>query len=57
MTDAPTDQELVTEVLNGRQEAFAVLVERHQNRVLGHIQRMIGPRDADDITQDSFIRA
>ena len=51
------DAELVQRVLAGEQEVFGVLVERYQTRVYAHMQRMVGPRDAEDLCQETFIRA
>ena len=51
------DVQCVQRVLAGDQEAFAEIVERYQSRVYGHMQRMVGPRDAEDLSQEAFIRA
>jgi RNA polymerase sigma-70 factor (ECF subfamily) len=54
----PTDAELVRECLDGRREAFDVLVERHQRHVYQLCYRFAGNHeDANDLTQDVFIRA
>lgn len=53
----PSDADLVRQVLDGQQEAFCVIVERYQTRVCAHMQRMVGPRDAEDLSQEAFLRA
>ena len=52
------DRALVTECLNGRREAFDVLVERHRRQVYQLCYRFVGNHeDASDLAQDVFIRA
>ena len=52
----PTDQDLVKLALQGRHEAFATLVQRHERRVYNLAYRMLGkPEDARDATQDAFL--
>lgn len=44
-------------VRRGDEEAFAVLVERHQSRIIGTIAKMLGSEnEAEDIAQQVFIR-
>lgn len=51
------DSALVREYLAGRERAFAVLVDRYQQRLLNFIARTIGDRDrAEDLVQEAFIR-
>jgi RNA polymerase sigma-70 factor (ECF subfamily) len=53
-----TDAELVRACLEGRREAFDVIVERHQRHVYQLCYRFAGNHeDANDLTQDVFIRA
>ncbi len=54
---APADEELVREVLGGREEAFAELVRRHKRRVFATAGRFA--RDShqlDDLAQEVFLR-
>ena len=52
------DWELVREVQAGRGEAFAPLVRRYQDRVFNACYRMCRrPEDAEDLTQEVFLRA
>ncbi len=53
-----TDQQLVARVLGGDQQAFAELVEAHQQAVYNLAYRMLGNVDeAEDATQEAFLRA
>ena len=57
MTDA-TDAAVVARVLGGEEAEFAVLVERHQPRLMRYASRLLGTReDAEEAVQDSFVRA
>jgi len=50
--------EIVGRVLGGDREAFAVLVEAYKGPVFSLAFRMTGSaQDADDLTQESFLRA
>jgi len=52
------DRVLVAECLNGRREAFDVLVERHRRHVYQLCYRFVGNHeDANDLAQEVFIRA
>jgi RNA polymerase sigma-70 factor (ECF subfamily) len=42
---------------SGDRAAFAVLVARHEARLRGFLRRVAGPVDADDLAQDTFVRA
>jgi RNA polymerase sigma factor (sigma-70 family) len=62
MTTAPTgtaeeDRRDVARVLAGDVEAFAALVDRHQGRIVSHLTRLAGRSDAEDLAQDTFVRA
>jgi RNA polymerase sigma-70 factor (ECF subfamily) len=51
------DRELVIKAKGGDLSAFEVLVERHSDVVFRVAARTVGPDDALDISQDSFLRA
>lgn len=54
----PTDTALVTACLAGDRQAFAGLVERHQDAVYHLAYRMTGQAaDAADLAQEAFIKA
>jgi RNA polymerase sigma-70 factor (ECF subfamily) len=55
--DALDDDQLVAISLEGRLDAFNVLVLRHQSRVLSTCRGIVGMSEADDLMQDSFIKA
>jgi RNA polymerase sigma-70 factor (ECF subfamily) len=53
-----TDEALVAACVNGRREAFDVIVERHRRQVYQLCYRFVGNHeDASDLAQDVFIRA
>lgn len=53
-----TDQELVALLIKGDQQAFALLVERHQRAVFNLTYRMLGEaKEAEDAAQEAFLRA
>lgn len=55
--DARHDAELMHRVAAGDAVAFRELVEKHQNRVIGTIAKMLGDgRDAEDLAQHVFLR-
>lgn len=54
---ADLDRTDVARVLAGDVEAFAVLVDRHQGRITSHLVRLVGRSDAEDLAQDTFVRA
>ena len=53
------DTELVALVRSGRDDAFAVIVERYQGQLLGFARRLLRGtgHDAEDVVQDAFLRA
>jgi RNA polymerase sigma factor (sigma-70 family) len=58
MNTAITDKELITQVLQGRQQAYAELVSRYQNLVFTIAYRMTNSReDAEELAQNTFIKA
>jgi RNA polymerase sigma-70 factor (ECF subfamily) len=60
-TDLPPSEEeeraLVEAAQKGSAQAYAEIIERYHARVYGIIYRMCGPQDAEDLTQDVFVRA
>jgi len=55
---AATDRELVAEAVAGDRAAFAVLVERHQGRIISLLERFTGCREqALDLAQETFVSA
>ena len=52
------DRQLVNLVLIGSTESFSLLVDRYYKKILGFICKTgISREDAEDITQEAFIRA
>src|SRR5262245_56942745 len=56
---ATADESLLVDAcLNGRRDAFDVIVERHRRQVYQLCYRFVGNHeDASDLTQDVFVRA
>ena len=54
-----TDEQLVARVRRGDDDAFARIVARYREPLLGFAARLLGGShaDADDVVQDAFIRA
>ena len=52
-----TDEVLVRRALTGDLSAFELLVVRHRDVVYRVAARIVGDADADDVTQDAFLRA
>jgi len=53
-----TDRELVAAYADNNNEAFDVLLERHQNKVYSYILHIVKNKDiADDIFQETFVKA
>ena len=53
-----TDDRLVDEFAGGNNQAFDVLLERHQGRVFNYISNMVRNVDlANDIFQETFVKA
>lgn len=51
------DRELVRQYINGKEQAFEVLIIRYKDRVFGYIYKMVKDGDlANDIFQDAFIK-
>ncbi len=53
-----TEEELIKKAAQGDQDAFAQLLELHQNKVYGLALRLVNsPEDAMDLTQETFFNA
>lgn len=58
MSTGLNDSEIISRVLNGDQQAYAMLVDRYQGYVFTLTLRMIKSReDAEEVAQDVFIKA
>lgn len=54
----PSDQELITECLNGQTQSFGNLVLRYQDRLFNMLTHLLGSReDAREVAQEAFISA
>lgn len=51
------DQQLVQRTLDGDLRAFERLVDRHRDVVYRVASRIVGPDQAEDVSQDAFLRA
>ncbi len=52
-----TDEALIERTLRGEVAAFEDLVDRHRHIVFRTAARIVGPDEAEDVTQDAFLRA
>jgi RNA polymerase sigma-70 factor, ECF subfamily len=53
-----SDEELLAEYLKGKDDAYGILMRRHEDRIFSLALRMLGNRpDALDATQDAFVAA
>jgi RNA polymerase sigma-70 factor (ECF subfamily) len=52
-----SDERLIERTLEGELAAFEQLVERHRGIVFRTAARIVGPDDAEDVSQDAFLRA
>jgi RNA polymerase sigma-70 factor (ECF subfamily) len=52
-----TDEELLSSARQGDEEAFGAFVRRHATTVHRWMARAVGEGDADDMTQDVFVKA
>src|SRR5688572_31721749 len=58
MSTGPSDIEIINAVLNGNQQAYAQIVQRHQTFVFTLVLRYIKSReDAEEVAQDVFVKA
>jgi len=55
--EAAEERALVEAAQRGDGTAYAQLIDKYHARVYGIIYRMCGPNDAEDLTQDVFVRA
>lgn len=52
-----SEQECITKCKEGDMDAFSVLVESYENKILNHCFRMLGNvTDAEDATQEVFVK-
>ena len=52
-----TDGELISNVINGREDGFEELVRRYQKPITGYVFRIVGDYDLSlDVTQEVFIK-
>lgn len=58
MTEAETDEQLVRKSQNDDERAFGELVSRYESKVYSLALKMLrNPEDAEDVLQDTFLRA
>ena len=58
MSTGLNDNEIISKVLSGDTQAYAVLVNRYQNYVFTLAMRMVKTReDAEEVAQDIFVKA
>ena len=58
MTASDTDQQLVQRAQRGDLRAFDLLVLKYQGRIGALVSRYVNdPGDAEDVTQEAFIKA
>ena len=57
MDQEPSSEDLMARIAKGDEDAFEILVNRHQTSILNLIYRLIGDRTlAEDLAQEVFIR-
>ena len=53
-----TDQQLITQTLDGQPAAFGILVRKYQDRLFNSMVHLLrNPSDAEDVVQDAFLLA
>jgi RNA polymerase sigma factor (sigma-70 family) len=58
MHTGPTDTEIISRILKGEQQTYALLVERYQSYVFTLVLRLVESReDAEEVSQDIFVKA
>ena len=56
-TQVLTDEQLIAQTLSGNDNAFKMLVQRHESRIAATVIGMLGNRpEAEDVGQEVFIR-
>jgi RNA polymerase sigma-70 factor (ECF subfamily) len=50
------DHELMERIKGGEQQAFTLLIQRHQSPLLNYFRRLGANNDAEDLVQDVFLR-
>ena len=55
--EAPSDEELMARARGGEEAAFGEFVLRHTSAVHRWMARAVGQQDADDLTQEVFLKA
>ncbi len=52
-----SDHELMAQIAQGSEQAFRLLIERHQGPVIGTISKMLrGSMESEDLAQQTFLR-
>lgn len=51
------DEQLVVRAQKGDQRAFELLVRKYQNKIIQLVGRLVGDADAQDVAQETFIKA
>jgi RNA polymerase sigma-70 factor (ECF subfamily) len=52
----PSDYELMEQIKQGKQEAFTVLIRRHQDSLVNFFRQLGANNDSEDLVQDTFLR-
>lgn len=55
--NVPSDADLIRKILQGQQDAFTILYERHMPSVYNRVRYRIPESDVEDVTQEVFITA
>ena len=51
-----TESRLIDEVCAGNEKAMEILYRKHKNKVFGIVFRIVGAQNAEEVTQEAFIR-
>jgi len=51
------DEQLVALAKSGQTRAYEMLVLKYQNKIVGLLQRIVGEADAQDVAQETFVKA
>lgn len=57
VSEEQLDTELVARAQKGDARAFELLVRKYQSRIVSLAERLVGDSDAQDVAQESFIKA